>query len=186
MLIQKIFILFSLIILGSCDNSVPTNTDKLLINSNNSTVSIGNLIWKKCSEGQTWNGKTCTGKASKFKWKAVQNHAKGVSFANHNDWRVPTIKELNTLVYCSNGYQVKYKKDGFDDKGDCDKGGKNNYQQPTINQTLFPNTPISYFWSASPDMNSSLFAWIVSFDYGHDSSVDRDFSNRLRLVRFGE
>ena len=122
----------------------------------------------------------------RFKWQEALDHAKDMSFAGSNDWRVPTIKELNTLVYCSNGYQIKYKKDGFKSIGDCDKGGKNNYQKPTINQTLFPNTPISGFWSASPGADDAGGAWRVSFIHGYDDNDFRSSSFRVRLVRFGE
>ncbi|SHN92583.1 hypothetical protein BHECKSOX_1103 [Bathymodiolus heckerae thiotrophic gill symbiont] len=146
------------------------------------TVSIGNLIWKRCAEGQTWNGDTCTGKGKRYKWQARFDHFKTVSFAGYTDWRLPTIKELNTLIYCSNGYQVQSKKDDFDS---CAKGGKN-YQTPTINQTLFPGLPGSLFWPSSANLNSSSYAWMVSFYHGFGNVNDRNNYYYIRLVRSGE
>ena len=31
------------------------------------------LVWMRCSLGQTWNGKTCIGKGIKYKWKDAFN-----------------------------------------------------------------------------------------------------------------
>lgn len=50
------------------------------------------LIWKRCSEGQRWNGDTCEGEAKAFTWfRALQlGRAQG--------WRLPNVKELGSLV----------------------------------------------------------------------------------------
>jgi len=152
---------------------------QLALDKKSGTVTIGNFMWKRCSEGQTWNGNTCTGTTDGYKWQAAQNYAKTVKYAGYSDWRVPSIKELNTLVYCSNGYQIQYKEDGYDSQKNCSSGGS--YQKPTINQTVFPNTLTNYFWSSSPRSNGG--AWIVSFSESYDHSSGRNTHGRVRLVR---
>jgi len=57
-----------------------------------------------------------------------------------------------------------------------------------INQTYFPNTPSSYFWSGSPYAYSSSLAWYVNFSNGYASYYDGGRSNGglVRLVRGGQ
>ena len=52
------------------------------------------LIWQRCSLGQTWTGTSCTGTAAIYNWANVLQTAKNMG----NDWRVPNIKELDSLV----------------------------------------------------------------------------------------
>ena len=105
--------------------------DSRYTDHSNGTVSDNNtkLMWKKCSQGQTFSGGTCTGSAITMNWKEALVSAKTINdasdFATYKDWRVPNIKELNSLVSlkCYN---------------------------PSINASVFPNTPSSSFWSSSP------------------------------------
>ncbi|CAK0748433.1 hypothetical protein CCP3SC1AL1_150012 [Gammaproteobacteria bacterium] len=56
------------------------------------TDMVNQLRWKRCCEGQTWDGKTCVGEATKYTWNNLPKPSNG--------WRVPTVKEANTLLYC--------------------------------------------------------------------------------------
>ena len=140
------------------------------------------LMWMRCSIGQTWNGASCEGKASEVRWKQVMAIPKYFgSYAGYSDWRLPTIKELNTLVYCSNGKTIQYKEDGYGSKGGCGK----NYKRPTIEQSVFPNTAASGYWSSSPNANSSDNAWGVDFYNGNGNNI-RNYTNYVRVVRSGQ
>ncbi len=98
------------------------------------------LQWMRCGWGQEWNGTTCEGKAEKLTWENAMK--KKVSFADHNDWRLPTVWELESLVYCSSGTflerGVEYS------LGEC----TGDFQQPTLVKTAFPNAEMNY-WSSS-------------------------------------
>lgn len=50
------------------------------------------LIWKRCSEGQAWDGETCAGTAKSYTWFVAlqRGRAKG--------WRLPNVKELGSLM----------------------------------------------------------------------------------------
>lgn len=79
----------------------------------------------------------------------------------HSDWRLPSRKELLSIV----------------DSGRYD---------PSIDPDYFPNTPSSYFWSASPYANNSNSAWDVRFNYGDSGSNNRSYGRRVRAVRGGQ
>jgi hypothetical protein len=115
------------------------------------------LMWKKCSEGLS--GSDCsTGSATTYTWQDALA-LNGSSFAGKSDWRLPNIKELSSLAAL-------------------------NCYNPSINKTMFPNTPATSFWSSSPSAYISSYAWRLYFNNGINFyNNNRDFSNRVRLVR---
>jgi len=137
------------------------------------------LMWKRCSEGQEWKGSTCQGSASKITWNDAMPNFKQKSwptFAAHGDWRVPTKDELATLVYCSSG------KPEFWPSKRCE----GDYARPTLIQSVFPNTPLSIFWSSSLYADYSSYAWYVYFNLGDVNYSHRSGNSAVRLVRGGQ
>ncbi len=129
------------------------------------------LMWKRCSEGLS--GVNCeNGEAEEYKWEDAVKRFKNTEYAGHADWRLPTIDELKTLVYCSKGR---------DKDGDCKDGS----EKPTINQQVFPNTTW-WYWSGSPYADSSAYAWYVFFYGGYSNFVYRAYDFAVRLVRGGQ
>ena len=76
-------------------------------------------------------------------------------------WRLPNINELRSIV-------------------------EEKCYDPAINLTVFPNTPASDYWSASPKANISGRAWSVHFGYGYSYYYDKSNSVQVRLVRNGQ
>ncbi|MCI5177884.1 MAG: DUF1566 domain-containing protein [Candidatus Electrothrix sp. AW3_4] len=132
------------------------------------------LMWKRCAEGLS--GENCEkGEAKEYDWNDEVQRFKNVSYANYSDWRMPTIDELKTLVYCSKGVKDK-------DTGECNKES----ETPTINQQAFPNTKYSRFsdyWSGSPLADPSGYAWYVNFTGGYSGVSISDYKYAVRLVR---
>lgn len=119
------------------------------------------LMWKKCAEGL--DGATCTtGMATTHTWQAalqlVETLNNGGGFATYNDWRVPNLKELHSIV-----------------ERQC--------IGPAINAAIFPATASSQYWSASPYAGSDTQAWHVNFNSGLDFISGKDTSHYVRLVR---
>lgn len=153
--------------------------------NNNGTVTdnLTGLLWKRCSEGQIWNGTTCTGQANNFTWKQIMpkgKQKKWKTFANYKDWHIPTIEELRTLVWCSNetAPEIAW-------KNLCNNENLNNdasYLQPTINPLSFPNTPTTWFWSATATLDFKNVQ-IVYFANGGIFWTNHTNSGKVRLVR---
>lgn len=124
------------------------------------------LIWKKCTEGQTWqsSANTCTPDseiALILNWPEALERASKVNnsgFANAVNWRLPNIKELSSII-------------------------ENACYGPSINLAVFPNTPSGIFWSATPYVGASDFAWSVRFNYGQNSMNYKYDYYFARLVR---
>ncbi len=123
------------------------------------------LMWDQCSRGQTWSsGPACTGTAEAFTWVDALNEvhvANDANYKGHNDWRLPNVKELESLL----------KLDAYD---------------PAIDVAAFPNTPpSSFFWSSTVYTPDAAFAWAVRFDDGYTFANNRGATSRVRLRRPG-
>jgi hypothetical protein len=119
------------------------------------------LQWMRCSLGQTWNGTTCNGSVTTQTWQGALIAAENHDFANQTDWRLPNIKELNSIVD-SSCYNL------------------------SINQNIFPSAVNSDYWSATHGSENVNYAWYVNFGNGVvDLNLKNDDFN-VRLVRAGQ
>ncbi|MBK9442648.1 MAG: choice-of-anchor D domain-containing protein [Comamonadaceae bacterium] len=118
------------------------------------------LTWKRCAEGQAWNGTTCIGTANPLNWQNALFAARAASFAGHTDWRLPNVKELESII-----------------EGKC--------YNPSINASIFPNTAALGFWSASAFADDMSLAWYVLFIDGDIGNFDKSRTYQVRLVRAG-
>ena len=123
------------------------------------TDSISGLTWRRCSEGMAWSGSTCTGTAATYTHEGALQRAASEATAS-KAWRLPNVLELSSIT----------------------KAGE--AVNPSIDTTAFPGTPSSYFWSSSPYVGYSDYAWYVNFNYGDVGGYYlRSYSSHVRLVR---
>lgn len=122
---------------------------------------LTNLVWQRCSLGQTWNNtsKHCTGTATAMTWTQALTQAK----AQGGDYRLPNIVELQSL----REQQCAY---------------------PSLNVTFFPDTPDSTqsvgYWSSSPYRLDMQSAWLIDFAQGGTSVASKAQSSQyVRAVR---
>ena len=123
------------------------------------------LVWMRCSQGQRWTGERCSGEARAVSWTEAQHSLDALNrqsgHAGHNDWRLPNQDELNTLVVCAMDLRGTLNADGSG--GACQR----TWQQPTLDQRVFPDTPVGIFWTATRDSTSAVSAAYVGFDDGY-------------------
>jgi len=76
-----------------------------------------------------------------YTWETALVYCENLNLANHTDWRLPTAKELASLVDTSRN-------------------------SPAINTTYLPDTRSSDYWSSTTYAGSSYYAWYLNFGDG--------------------
>jgi formylglycine-generating enzyme required for sulfatase activity len=102
----------------------------------------------------TWQQEVPSGT---YSWADARTYCAGLNL-NGTGWRLPTCKELQTIVDDSQA-------------------------NPSIDTTAFPSTPASWFWSSSPLAGSSSAAWGVDFYFGDTGEFDVSNIFNVRCVR---
>ncbi|WP_437664880.1 DUF1566 domain-containing protein [Sorangium sp. So ce1182] len=112
------------------------------------------------STGLVWQRRAST---EEFTWSAALTHCEELTLAGQSDWRLPSAKELLSIV-------------------DDERSG------PAIDLEAFPGTTSDPFWSSTPAINSSEQVIIVGFSSGisvnnYVKYNGRDYLNYARCVR---
>lgn len=118
------------------------------IDNGNGTVTdqLSNLIWQKVPSIGTFN------------WEQALTFAENLSLAGANDWRVPNIKELQSLN---------------------DFGASN----PSANTTFFSAIGVKKYWSATSLPNQTTRAWYWDTQVGITTYDLKTANNYLICVR---
>jgi hypothetical protein len=148
----------------TCNGSItPSTPDQQFTINDDGTVTDNKttLIWMPCNLGQAWDAdsSSCKGTASLYNWQNAL--AAASSFKVLNDWRLPNIKELKSILEQACEY-------------------------PAINNSIFPDIAGSLYWSSSPFASDNDNAWIVDFNYGVGSYYYKSNDVYVRLVRGGQ
>lgn len=129
-----------------------------LNNDGTAILNASGLMWMRCSLGQEWDGKTCSGTAAVMSWDEALKFAVISEFAGYEDWRLPDKNELEAIV-------------------------DSRCVTPASNVGVFPATPSAYFWASSPYAGFSHGAWSVDFGFGAVNATDKSGKIHVRLVR---
>ena len=122
---------------------------------------VTGLMWKRCPEGLS--GEDCSnGSASTLVWGGSMKAARDSTYAGYDDWRLPNMKEMQTLVDVT----------------------KNNPAQDT---SVFPNpTNVLNYWTSSltKKANPVTQSYRINFQRGLSEFVARTGSQNAQwLVR---
>ncbi len=106
------------------------------------------LVWQKIQSVNTMT------------WEQALVYANSSSLAGKTDWRLPNVKEIQSLNDVSRHH-------------------------PSFNTTYFPNVLAGNYWSSTSMINTPTKAWDINVDYGIVSYNDKTISENVLLVRGG-
>ncbi len=151
-----------------CDTKsypMSTPTERFTDNGDGTvTDTQSGMMWMRCALGQRWTGSRCAGKPQALTWKSAQDAASSLNatggYAHRSDWRMPHIPELAMIVerQCAN---------------------------PRVNLTLFPDTPATYFWTATGRRGAGLDGEAYRLSFGPEGAGPsrKESLHYARLVR---
>jgi len=99
-----------------------------------------------------------TGEPGKMKWDAAKEYCGRLTLEGKNDWRLPNIRQLKTMI-------------------------RQSRTVPKDAKNAFPDAHSAYYWSSTSNVNDSLYAWGVYFSPGYAANDNKDNSNYVRCVR---
>ena len=111
------------------------------------TVIMGALEWQDNPEAQS----------TKLTWDDARSYCQALDLAGHDDWRLPTIRELQSIVDISR-------------------------HDPAIKRD-FKHVASRDYWSSSQDVSDAGGAWGVYFKYGGTGSDAKSYEHYVRCVR---
>ena len=139
-----------------------TESSRYVVSGNETVIDTETgLMWTRCPIGLS--GSNCsTGTATEGDWKWALETANSSTHAGFSDWRVPNVKELDSLA-------------------------AHNCFGPAINAVIFPNTPTNRNFASSTHNNNSVSNFQVysyfSGGIGTWPRSDGPTGAVLRLVR---
>lgn len=129
---------------------------------NTVTDTTTNLRWQKCSRGQN-NDASCSGVPTMPGWQVALQYCDTLnlgSFANSSNWRLPSVKELKSLVHAA-------------------------VSSSTIKSAYFPSAGANAYWTASTVVTAPGNAWVVHFSDGSVSTFTKTMPAFVRCVATG-
>jgi hypothetical protein len=141
-----------------------------LVNNGNGTVSDQNtgLMWTASTADVNNDG--VIDDRDQMDWQEALAWCENLVRAGHDDWRLPTIKELATIVDV-------------------------NTYNPAIETGYFPDTLSAHYWSSTSGSQLPGCAWSVDFTYGDSTyfgesgelfEYSKSSAYYVRAVRGGE
>jgi len=163
----SVFFLISALVMPAyaqnCDDSKPATAPFSRFSgavSATITDKKNNNTWLRCPVGMSWDGSSCGGISLKYTWVEAVVEVEELNkkkLAGRNDWRLPTVEELMTVV-----------------EKRCFK--------PAIDLKAFPFSPESGFWTDTAVDGVQPRAWVVHFLNGNQYIANKSQTWRLRLI----
>lgn len=167
---MKVILLLSLLMpvvasAQSCFGKVllpSTPTEQFTINDDGTILdNKTGIMWTRCGYGQVWDNSSsmCTGSHQQIPWQQALVAAANYQYANYDDWQLPNVKELATVV-----------------ERQC--------VDPAVNIELFPTSLAENYWTSTSSIDLPDHAWAVAFYSGKNNLKSKLADLHLRLMRY--
>ena len=93
-------------------------------------------------------------------WEAALGYAESLTLGSHSDWRLPNIKELQSI-------------------------SDSNFRAPSFDKTYFPGATATRYWSSTTLFGDTTKAWYLDADYGLTTYDVKTGLGHVRCVRGG-
>jgi hypothetical protein len=146
---------------STCPAGIPetANADAFTVGTTGEVLHIASqLIFMRCSIGQTWTGVTCANEPTAVNWQQALQLSVKNEFNDSKNWRLPNVKELSVITERA-----------------C--------VRPAINDGIFPNTSPDDYWTSTPSIMNEQKAWAISFSNSSNAQRLTSRSLFVRLVR---
>jgi len=120
---------------------------------------VTGLAWQGGPAGRS-GGNCSAGSADWLNWQGAIAYCDALEWGGYSDWYLPNVTELRGIV-------------------------DNHRVSPSIDTSVFPETPLSLFWSSSSYAADPSSAWHVYFVNGSVYNVDKGNGSNVRCVRSG-
>ncbi|MFC3033564.1 DUF1566 domain-containing protein [Pseudoalteromonas fenneropenaei] len=167
----KVLILLSLLgsqlaLAQNCYLNIPETTPATRFTTHDDgTVSdnLTGLMWQRCNYGESYNASTqsCDGQATRVNWQQALQASENFRLAGHDDWHVPNIKALASIV-------------------------EHQCVLPAVNESVFAGAKNDNYWSNTGDLVRQDHAWVYQFADGKNNLKVKTSDLYLRLVRFAK
>lgn len=119
------------------------------------------LEWYRCSVGQNYRGRQCTGDPYMLKWSEAKSMIGEISEKSGTTWRLPTISEMSTLT-----------------EKQC--------RRPSLNPTAFPGILIENYWASDESPYRGYRCGVYTFNAGKSCRLFDSLELPFLMVRSGE
>lgn len=130
---------------------------KLLLLTITASLAFSSNIFIDPKTDLTWQDNITT-KDTEITWDKAKFFCSVLRLNKHNDWRLPSVKELETIIEISQ-HETK------DDKGFKYIGDD------------------GYYWSGTEHETQEEFAWIMNFKRGYEYINYKTYERFVRCVR---
>ncbi|RLA70618.1 MAG: hypothetical protein DRG09_02740 [Epsilonproteobacteria bacterium] len=122
-----------------------------------SSLSFASDVFSDSKTGLMWQDDSAS-KYTQKDWDGAMLFCSQLQLAEHDDWRLPNIKELMQILSLK-------PRDGGMRKGFNNVGGS------------------GYYWSSSAHESNEEFAWMMNFKRGNEYSNYKTYERHIRCVR---
>jgi hypothetical protein len=119
---------------------------------------VSGLQWRRCLQGQTWNGSACTGTLEVYNHRGALVVQESLNGWSSNAWRLPNAREARSVLEI-------------------------NHAPPYLN-ALFPTPAMDATWTTTADVSDPLNrAYVLNTQIGNVYANNRSGFLPVRLVR---